>query len=369
MPPPFRASAAPNASLWGSKRIHSAFRAHHVASCAERVGGTGVQSNEHRARITAPRVAPLPLPLVDTNAERPRTQRGWVGRVGVRGGRRDCNSKGAGGLEGLPKGVCVVRFQAAPLALQEMVSFSFIPFDPSHCSIVIFYLTAVAAAAASLPAMLVIPDLLEADAKDTCAARACAAARTRHLHNKVRAALQHLAARVAMSARSRRTVQENIAPNIIMDEVGSGYNMGRSKRTRRLKQASSGSNVAAVPKRVAAASAAAPAPQAEAPSAASERTGESVSPTRARARKQQKCGDGEFALVRRCKAFGDEVQSKVSPPLGRVQERHFAFSLHSKAMRSRGPSALQAMSENLPGSQAHEVERLVRGVACVELQA
>ena len=68
--------------------------AYHVASCAERLGGTGVQSTEYGVRSTEygvrsthlrPRASGLP-----TKQTLEHRRREWVGWVGVRGSRRDC---------------------------------------------------------------------------------------------------------------------------------------------------------------------------------------------------------------------------------------------------------------------------------------
>ena len=91
------------------------------------------------------------------------------------------------------------------------------------------------------------------------------------------------------------------------------------------------------------------------------------SPAQARPAKQQKIGDGERALVNRSSALSAESNWTVSPPMPRVQQRHIAFALKAKSTRARGPSALHAASELATGSDAREVEVLIRGVESVEL--
>ena len=54
-------------------------------------------------------------------------------------------------------------------------------------------------------------------------------------------------------------------------------------------------------------------------------------------------------------------------PAAVVQQRHIAFALKAKSTRARGPSALHAASELATGSDAREVEVLIRGVESVEL--
>ena len=144
-----------------------------------------------------------------------------------------------------------------------------------------------------------------------------------------------------------RATQENFAPN------GMELGVDHSKKVRRVKGAA-GSSSKAVAKK---------------PAAATE--GESshrpISPAQARPAKQQKIGDGERALVNRSSALSAESNCTVSPPMPRVQQRHIAFALKAKSTRARGPSALHAASELATGSDARDVEVLIRGVESVEL--
>lgn len=85
-----------------------------------------------------------------------------------------------------------------------------------------------------------------------------------------------------------------------------------------------------------------------------------------RARKQQRVGDGRLALLQACltgaPATGGSWQ--VSPPLSKVQERHTAFEVHSKAMVGRGPSGL-AESAREAARVSREVDGLASGVEMV----
>lgn len=143
----------------------------------------------------------------------------------------------------------------------------------------------------------------------------------------------------------------------------------RIKRTRRVKKSATGSSKTATSKKAAvpAAPAVVAAGSAVAEAQVAESSRRPASPVQARAHKQQKLSDGEAALVRRCLSLGAEANWSISPPLSRVQERHVAYAMHAKAMRSRGPSALQSASEHLPGSEGSLVECLIKGVANVEL--
>lgn len=132
---------------------------------------------------------------------------------------------------------------------------------------------------------------------------------------------------------------------------------GRGKRNRRVKQTADGKG----------------APSKKAQPQAMEADGpiKADSPTAARVIKQQKITQGEAAVVRRCLALHSDENWNVSPPLGRVQERHIAFALHAKATRARGPSALQQtdlQSLHAPGSEARTLERLISGISSCELQ-
>ena len=150
-----------------------------------------------------------------------------------------------------------------------------------------------------------------------------------------------------------RAAQENFAPN------GMELGVDHSKKVRRVKGAA-GSSSKAVAKKLAAVAAKPAATEGE----SSHRP---ISPAQARPAKQQKIGDGERALVNRSSALSAESNWTVSPPMPRVQQRHIAFALKAKSTRVRGPSALHPASELATGSDAREVEVLIRGVEGVEL--
>ena len=134
-----------------------------------------------------------------------------------------------------------------------------------------------------------------------------------------------------------------------------GTSADRSKGTRRTKQ-DTARRTASDSKTVPAQPPAAPALTTDAESS------HRLSPTRMT--KQQKVG-GEAVLLSRCAAVRPEANWNISPPLGRVQECHFAFNLREKSRRSRCPSSLQSTSKQLPGLTMPDVKHLIDGVAAL----
>lgn len=216
----------------------------------------------------------------------------------------------------------------------------------------------------------VVPDLL---AEDTGAAPSCLArqrqmerAHRLNLADKVRRApfatapaVLHqscvtLAMMQRMLTRCDHVSQENIAPNVAAQLRMS---TDRTKRTRRPKAKVAAAPVAAAPV------AAAPAP-AHAEQVQSEASRKQPSP---RASKQRRLHNGASAVVRRCPGLGADASWNISPPFGRVQERHIAWALHAKATRSRGASTLATSSSNI-APQIAEVDRLSSGVASCDIE-
>jgi len=150
--------------------------------------------------------------------------------------------------------------------------------------------------------------------------------------------------------------KENLAPNVYASLV-----VDRPKRTRRVKKAAA--RPPAQRTSAAAATAATAAAPAEAVPAESSRSASPAPMTRAY--KQQKLTGGEAAILARCPALSSDQTSNVSPPLGRVTERHIAFALRAKATRVRGPSSLKVCCAAC--GPRSEVDRLTTGVACCEL--
>lgn len=165
-----------------------------------------------------------------------------------------------------------------------------------------------------------------------------------------------------------RAAQENLAPNVLANLLEP---QGQPIRTKRSRQAKKVVKKAAAEAAAAGARAARPGPAAGAAAEVAEAEVAGADGPRAtspRAAKQAKLGTGGQALLARCAAVGEEANWKVSPPLGKVQERHLNYSMHAKATRSRTSSSLGMCVQQADGSGAREVDWLTRGVACCELK-
>ena len=152
-----------------------------------------------------------------------------------------------------------------------------------------------------------------------------------------------------------------MAPNSLLPVEVLASHAARPKRVRRVKKATTDSS------RAAATASEAAGAEGDAPQRAVE--GEPALSASPRSYKQQKTRDSGAALLQRI--AGMQVQSvrEVSPPLGKVQERHGVWQENAKASMERGPSTLGMCVIQADGtSGAREVDWLSHSVASFSLR-